>query len=202
MRRVFGFIAASFALVVAATARAEEAPPAAESSVPWTGYASPLTGSQVALNAPLLGQEVVAVGVAPAPGYRSVRRVRTGLIIGGAVLFTVFYGFAVFDGIITEANRDGCQNIPNGTNGCYAVGDALFVPVLGPFIDLARIQTPASRAFDLADGLIQAGGVAMIVVGATVRRTVVVAGGGGGDRLELTLAPVVSPGRLGLVGTF
>ncbi len=86
------------------------------------------------------------------PGYRVESRTRTGLVIGGSIMFGLLYGFTAF-GASESTDPD--------TNWLYA-------PVIGPFIYASTLDGELAgigRFFLYVDGLIQAGGAAMLIVG-------------------------------------
>ncbi len=84
------------------------------------------------------------------PGYRVENRTRTGLVIGGSIMFGIMYGVtASFGGTGTDTGW-------------------LYVPVAGPFIYSSTLDSEwagIARFFLYMDGLIQAGGAAMLIVG-------------------------------------
>jgi hypothetical protein len=86
------------------------------------------------------------------PGYRVESRTRTGLVVGGAIMFGLMYGFTAF-GASESSDPD--------TTWLYA-------PVLGPFIYASTLDgefAGIGRFFLYVDGLIQAGGAAMLIIG-------------------------------------
>ncbi len=102
------------------------------------------------------------------PGARVVKKPKLGLIIGGAVLLGVTW---ISDWVISFAACDRCS--PNDALG--------LIPVLGPFIQLAvGLGEPNNVAFYIAtpflilDGLAQAGGLAMIIIGVLKGKSVLV----------------------------
>lgn len=124
------------------------------------------------------------------PGYRPVETARKGLVITGAVLFGVFYLGSVLIGI---------QDI-DSNNAPYG---ALFVPVIGPFIVAGAGNFAgsgsgilgSSEAAYVFDGLIQAGGGAMLLIGALAKKKVFMR-----EDLTATLKPdvFVGPGSIGM----
>ncbi len=132
------------------------------------------------------------------PGYYPYTRVRTGLVIGGAALF----GTAYLESTLSAALLADFSSFPGSTR--TSVG-ALFVPGVGPFIEIGQsVGTTLSLCFAL-DGLAQLGGMTMFVVGLAVPKTVLVHDEyGSSPRIQFSFAPIVAPGRqgLGLVGTF
>jgi hypothetical protein len=97
------------------------------------------------------------------PGYHPATRVRSGLIAGGATMFGVPYLISALTGAIGADS--GCCN-------------AMFVPVVGPFIQMTQWHTTDASAvstgdiFLVLDGALQATGVALFVYGIAVPKTV------------------------------
>lgn len=126
------------------------------------------------------------------PGYRPGTKIRTGLVIGGAVtLGSVWLTNVVFASFFVS--EGGGEAAP------------LFVPVVGPFIAIGTI-TPRDLGgvgtFWLAfDGVVQAAGAAMLIAGIAAPRNILVRTG------SLTLQPTpMSFGKagsgFGFTGTF
>jgi hypothetical protein len=137
------------------------------------------------------------------PGYHESTRIRKGLVIGGAVLFGTTYLFSAFAATLGAATESDCY----GT-GCGSTGNpltALFIPAVGPFIQMAHSGNGAVGNFWLAlDGIAQVGGITMFAVGFAAPKTVLVRNDLGSNGIHLQLAPIVAPGRqgMGLIGTF
>jgi hypothetical protein len=82
---------------------------------------------------------------------------------------------------------------------------ALFIPGLGPFAAMATRGNSAYGNVALAgDALAQGAGIAMFIIGLTVKHDVLVEDEPRRSGVELTIAPIAGAGRagLGLVGTF
>lgn len=114
-------------------------------------------------------------------GYRPGTRRRTGLIIAGAATFGAVYALNVL--------------------GASAGGDngALFVPVVGPFIELGHLNasplTPLAGIFLVLDGLAQTAGVAMLIGGIASTKPVLV-------RQDVAKTTVrITPLTMGYAGT-
>lgn len=122
---------------------------------------------------------------APA-GYHLEGGVRSGLVIGGAVTFGSLYMLTA----LTAAALDGTNREGNA--------GALYVPVAGPFLHLKDASSDTAKLVLVVDGLAQAAGAAMLVVGLTAPRTFAVRN----DAAKIAITPVLGPGRAGLVGTF
>ena len=123
------------------------------------------------------------------PGYHPVQRTRTGLIVGGAVLFGVFYLISAF---VASVFSD------SGNSG----NNALWLPGVGPFIQMANTSSATGNLVLVIDGAAQSGGLAMLIYGIVSPKTVLL-------RNDLATTPLVLPIRvgsdgygLGLVGHF
>jgi hypothetical protein len=119
------------------------------------------------LPSPLLGPEELDwhQGALIPPGYHRVERFRVGFIISGAVVFSVLYFWSAF-------TADGHYANPNGKGPVNA--DALYVPVLGPFIQLSQPNNVAGDVFNVIDGLGQAAAISALVYGLASPKTVLV----------------------------
>ena len=118
----------------------------------------------------------------PVPlGYHPAHRTISGLIGGGIGLFLPVY-------LISSLGALGGEGLD--PSGAWWL---LTVPVVGPLIGISALQAKSAGVILLAvDGLLQAGGVAMIVVGAVGKTALRRDLAGTGNPLEL---------RLGNVGT-
>jgi hypothetical protein len=135
------------------------------------------------------------------PGYHVETRERSGLVVGGAVLFGVSYVPSAASAAVCEVEHCG------GTTG-------LFVPVVGPLIAALAHDTSGRRAEaggpgkDLfwvtlmsADFALQAAGATMLLLGLTLKpKQVLVHGGLGADRVRLVPMRVAGATGLGLIG--
>ncbi|MBW2462884.1 MAG: hypothetical protein JRH11_14625 [Deltaproteobacteria bacterium] len=124
---------------------------------------------------------------APAGPVRTEERVRTGLLIPGVIMFGASYTIALLSGIGAEYGY-------------------LAIPFAGPFIlagDYADSSTGSGGGEALvyiglsAWGLVQVAGVAMFILGLTLKKTVEVRADLGGGR-SVALAPYEVPGGGGL----
>jgi len=110
----------------------------------------------------------------PPPGYHTESRARSGFVVAGAVMFGISYVLSATVAISAQAGNDSGYQ-------------ALFVPVVGPFIALGSTHATVGtndatvqveRVFGamglVIDGLIQVSGASLLVVGLAVRRDVVV----------------------------
>jgi len=94
------------------------------------------------------------------PGYHPDTRIRKGLVIGGVVPFGVFYLFSAMTAAIAhDAGEDD---------------DALYIPAIGPFVQLAKSQSQTAKFFCGLDGVVQSLGLAMAIYGLAAPKTVLV----------------------------
>jgi hypothetical protein len=125
-------------------------------------------------------------------GFHPVQRMRRGFIVAGAVTFGSLYLISAFG---AAAVHDANAN--RGTDNA----DALFVPAVGPFIQMGRTTSAFGNMSNLIDGIVQCGGLTMLIYGLTTPRTILVR-----NDLGMTFLPVPyvsSRGAgLGWVGTF
>jgi hypothetical protein len=122
--------------------------------------------------------------------------VRRGLVIGGAVTLGTTWLITAISGGILMAFVD-------------AVGEdsspfaPLLVPAVGPFIAIPTLQpSPAGIGFLVIDGVIQSGGLAMLIVGIAVPKKVLIRNDAMGPSFTVT-PMMVGRGTMGLgiVGT-
>jgi hypothetical protein len=125
-------------------------------------------------------------GDAVPPGYHPESRARKGLIVGGAVTFGVLYLFSVLGAAIAGDAAKECCNEDNPAS-------ALYIPIAGPFVQMAKVDSSTGNVFLALDGLGQAAGAAMLIYGLTSQKTVLV-------RNDLGTVQVV-PMRMGKSGS-
>ena len=201
--------AAAAALLVStlatANARADEAlppsqPPPASARAPNGEYVAPMQQQTQAVYVPqsvaLSGPRIIRdyeEGEPVPHGYHAETRVRTGLVVGGAVTFGVMYLFSVLAGsIVNDANKYSSD---------HTRGDFLFVPVVGPFLQMTNTSSSSGTTMLAIDGLAQAAGATMLIVGVMSPRTVLVRN----DLAEVRVTPMQVGEKgsgVGLVGTF
>ena len=117
-------------------------------------------------------------------GYHVEPRVRRNLIIRGAGLFAIWY-------------------FPAAAVAALAREPALWVPIAGPFIQLAQTPTNAAGALLLAmDGFFQSVGAAMIVYGVAVPTRVLVRDVGPARVSVAPLSLGAGAHGVGIVGRF
>jgi hypothetical protein len=123
---------------------------------------------------------------APVPnGYHVETGNRPALLTAGGIVFGLSYGLCVYSATRSERTAE----------------KALYVPVFGPFIYAATVKPDLYGINTLAGlliGAVQAGGVAMLLVGFIPKTRLV------RNDLSLGVLPVVTPQHQGLamVGTF
>ena len=117
---------------------------------------------------------------------------RKGLVISGAIIFGFFYLTSAYVGV----NKIDSDRAPYG---------AMLVPVIGPFIVAGAGNFSSSggifseSGFLILDGLIQAGGGAMLLAGIFSKKKVLVRQ----DAAQVVKPEViVGPGSLGMKLTF
>ena len=162
-------------------------------------YTAPLSQktqpSYVPQSVALSGPRVITdweEGEAIPPGYHLSTRVRKGPVIAGAIVLGVLYLFSTLAAAESADENTGSRN-PEA---------ALFVPVLGPFVQMAS-TTSATGIWALAvDGLAQGAGLAMLIYGFASPKPVLVR-----NDLGLRVTPrIMAMGQggsgFGLVGSF
>ncbi|MEO7729975.1 MAG: hypothetical protein ABIY55_03315 [Kofleriaceae bacterium] len=122
----------------------------------------------------------------PAPaGYTPVLRKRKGLIIGGAVTFGVTYAISSFAAAIGSDTSDGGKNEVA----------ALWIPVAGPFVQLADTDSATGKFFLVGLGGAQLAGAIMLFTGLTSEHRVFVRN----DLVSsLSVGPLAAKGAQGL----
>jgi hypothetical protein len=121
------------------------------------------------------------------PGATIVGRRKTALWVSGAVLFGVSYLITV-----------GSWSVANEVRG-EVEGQETVIPVVGPFIRLARVGDTARKVPLAVAGLLQGAGLAMFIGGMIQRDYVAYYALGGGRRLSVL--PSVGPGSVGVTAT-
>ncbi len=117
--------------------------------------------------------------VAPPPpqivGYRSQPRI--GLIVGGSVTLGVMWLITAGSGAALQASCDaGFSGSSSSSGGCSSTYWPLYIPVIGPFIQMGYVPNDSSRSLAMLglafDGFVQTGGLVMLILGATLRERV------------------------------
>ncbi|WP_394844776.1 hypothetical protein LZC95_47985 [Pendulispora brunnea] len=114
-------------------------------------------------------------------GYHMETRIRRGLVIGGAIPFGIFYVFSLMAASISADAQDNAS--------------ALLLPALGPFIQAAQTQSSTGQFFCALDGIVQTGGLAMLIGGLVSPKTVLVRNDLG---FKMELRPVATHTSMGV----
>ncbi len=189
---------ASLAILSAsASARAQNAtgqlspapPPPVSAQAPNGEYTAPLSQetqpTYVPQSVALSGPRVIKnwnEGEPMPAGYHPVQRVRTGFIAGGASMLVSLY---LLSALVASVVSDASQGSQQDT--------ALYVPAIGPFIQMTSTSSATGNFVLAIDGAVQSAGLAMLIYGIASPRTVLV-------RNDLATAPRVLPIRLGRDG--
>ena len=137
----------------------------------------------------------------PQPQPREETSHMVGLIVSGAVLLGASWItnmiVSAFAGTVDTASSD-----PEDWDEFRYIG---LIPVLGPWIQMAVKPTPFDHDdwayFLMVDGILQAAGLTMLIIGAAVPVTrTVYAENGEREGIDLAIAP--SPGGINLLGRF
>jgi hypothetical protein len=176
-----------------APARADDTPPMAQPQ-PMPVYPAPLSQTTQSTYVP---QSVAMSGpeeitdfdfTRPVPlGYTPIQRTRKHLIVGGAVTFGVVYGLSAF---VAAVGEDSSR-----TSGRSNEVGALWVPVLGPFLEMGQTDSATGRFFLAGVGVAQAAGALMLYYGLTSKERVLVRNDLVGS---LTVAPIAGNGASGM----
>ena len=97
------------------------------------------------------------------PGYRVTPPRRAPVVVGGAVLFGSMYLISVLVGAAASdiSSATGSSN-PDGS---------LYIPAIGPFLQMGNTGSSTANVFLAIDGLAQCGGIAMFIYGIASPRT-------------------------------
>jgi len=118
------------------------------------------------------------------PGYTKVSRARKGLIIGGACTLGGVYLFTTFIAAVADdINKAGGSNTDVS---------ALYIPVVGPFVELGQTSSSTAKFYLTLSGLGQTAGAIMLIYGLTSPKTLLVRND------QLTFAPMIGNGASGL----
>jgi hypothetical protein len=129
------------------------------------------------------------------PGYTPVERVRKGAVIGGAVTFGSLYLLSAFSASLSVDNGDG-KLAP------------LYIPAVGPFVQMAQTDTATGNFFLAIDGAGQCLGLGLFIYGLASPKTILLrndlAGGTAKNETKARVVPMTGQGTTGLavVGTF
>ena len=153
-------------------------PPGAYYPPPGGYYAQPIPPREIEYDE---GQTIP-------PGYHKTTKIRTGLVVGGAVLFGVLWLTSASIGAV--ASDVGSRT-----------GKLLIIPAVGPFT-LVPSGYATADLFLVLDGICQIGGIAMLVAGLAAQKTVLVRDIAG---LKIQPTPMTfgaGSGGFGFRGTF
>jgi hypothetical protein len=113
-------------------------------------------------------------------GYHQVKRIRTGLVTGGAITFGVTYFISVLIAAIG-------QDVSAGNNPFWPQ----FIPVVGPFIQIGVTPLATVAVYCTFLGLAQAGGLAMFIAGFAAPHSYLVRDSVAKNNLQFT--PFITP---------
>ncbi len=184
----------------AAQADDDDQPPVPTYPPPYQGppqgqpvYQAPLSqttqGTYVPQSVALSGPEEIddVEGRRAPAGYTPVKRTRKGMLIGGGVTLGVSYGYAVLFAAAgsDEASYNSYDGSPTSSKNQFG---ALWIPVAGPFIQIADTDSSIGRLALAGLGTAQVIGAVMLYYGMTTKKTVYVRN----DLLgSMTIAPMV-----------
>ena len=117
------------------------------------------------------------------PGYHLKEKVRLGPVIGGSVSFGVLWLTSLLGGAIATGLGDDDAS-------------DLWLPVIGPFITIAREKNSTSTSLLAVDGVGQAVGVGLLIWGISSPRTVLLRNDLAG--IELHAVPMLGNKMAGL----
>lgn len=172
---------------------------APQQAAPTQGYGPPGSTQSPVVYAPQPTGYVGPVEIssyeegAPIPnGYHPESRTRTGLIVAGSVTFGTMY---LITALVAAGNADAHEH---GSNPAAA----LWIPAVGPFIQMTNTDSSVAGVFLAIDGITQVAGLTMLVVGLTSPKTVLVRNDFG--KVQVRPVPVVTGNTMGagLAGTF
>jgi hypothetical protein len=179
-----------------------EPPPPPSAVAPGGEYVTPLRQNtqqtyvpqSVALSGPSVIQDWEDGEPIP-PGYHRRARTRSGLIVAGSVTLGSLW---LISAVIGATSVDSCRY-----GGCQSAG-FLFVPVIGPFIEMGRTgKGSATGELMLAvDGLGQAAGAAMLIGGMSSPKIVLVRNDLASEPPKLAVQPYFTGRSAGLRGSF
>jgi hypothetical protein len=167
-------------------------PPPASAVGPNGEYVAPLSQttqpSYVPQSVALSGPRMIKDWEPGTPiphGYHAETRARKGKVISGSILFGVTYLYSSF---IAAIGQDISE-----ANGEDNVLGWLFIPVLGPFLEMMETDSTTAHYVLALDGIAQAAGMTLLVTGLMYPKWVLV-------RNDLASATVV-PMKIGMDGS-
>lgn len=105
--------------------------------------------------------------------FRYERHIRPGLTAAGVTLWVTSYALTILSAAIVGTNCDP----GNAELGCTSARWPLFIPVAGPFVQMGYLEgtnSGTARALLAVDGVLQAGGAAMALIGLLAQKKVLV----------------------------
>jgi hypothetical protein len=134
----------------------------------------------------------------PVPrGYRAVPRIRTGLVVAGAVTFGVTY-------LTTALIGAAVSDIRTATGSFDRSSKLLMIPLFGPFTLLGSTVSATGQLGLVLDGLVQAAGIGMFVTGLAWPKMTLVPAGYGENNTDTPAPPKLQvafqPMSMGLAG--
>lgn len=181
-------------------------PPAGYAAPPPAGYGYGVPGQPYAVQPqPPAGPKTMDYedGEPIPAGYHKKTRVRKGMVAGGAATFGALYIFSLLIGAAGDSVCSSEQSSGTTVNPCRPNGwRDLYIPVAGPFVAIAGLNATGGTAPLLIDGIGQAAGLALLIVGIAMPTTELVRDDVGKPKFFVT--PTVARGAtgLGVVGTF
>lgn len=171
---------------------------------PSQGYPQPPAQLQPSYSAPPAPGQPTYVQLTRTP-LRYERRPRRNLIIGGGLTLGLSYTItAVLASSYTdslyaydESTRRNSITSTGGSFGATSTLWPLYIPVIGPWIQMAYLYGNGSQLGSTLlaiDGLVQAGGLAVLIVGAVARTRVAVYA-----KNSLTVSPLALTGGSGVL---
>lgn len=130
----------------------------------------------------------------PVPaGYTVVKRPRLGLLIGGSVTLGVSYMYGV---LFAAAGADESRYDYDGTGGGENEMASLWIPVAGPFLQMAQTDSATGKVLLFGLGAAQTTGAIMLYYGLTTKKKVLVRNDFVGS---LNVTPNVGDGTTGML---
>ena len=119
-------------------------------------------------------------------GYHEEKRMRRGLVIGGAVTLGTMW---MLSALVASSDEDAT---------------ALWAPVVGPWIQYAntRERDSGTRFILAVDGIAQVGGAAMLIAGIASQKTVLIRDDLAGLKIEARPMIMKNGAGAGIGGTF
>ncbi len=177
-------------------------PPAQRYQPPYQGqpvYQAPLSqttqGTYVPQSVALSGPEEIDAeeGRRAPAGYTPVKRARKGMLIGGGITLGASYGYAV---LFAAAGAD--EGSFNSVDGSYSNKNelaSLWIPIAGPFLQMAETDSATARLALAGLGAAQITGAVLLYYGLTTKKTVYVRNDLIGN---MTITPMVGAGNTGM----